>query len=164
MDTRTTGVLSSSARGPGPGQQGAQEAFSAARQDAYANIAIVFILLVSTQWLSQPIRSSVFQRHVNTYEEATVKEYSTLCMIPVVILYNLLCTLVPQKQVVTWVCVFYGLLFVFFGVYLTVFDLYENALLKQMADSETWSPTLFFYSAKMRRYFFICYFDKYYSW
>lgn len=96
------------------------------RLKAYANLAVAFTLIIATQWLAQPIRGAVFQRHVSPQEEAKAKEYSTIFMIPVVLVYSAVATVLDdQKSLIKWVCWFYGVCFICAAVYLVLLDLYE---------------------------------------
>ncbi|CAD7956161.1 unnamed protein product, partial [Amoebophrya sp. A120] len=94
---------------------------------AYSDLAVAFLLLIATQWLAQPVRSSAFQRHVSPAEESHAKEISTLVMIPTVLTYSVLASLLQnQKKLIFYVCVFYGVVFVLFATYLVYLDLHED--------------------------------------
>lgn len=96
------------------------------RLRAYSNLAVAFTLLIATQWLAQPIRGTTFQRHVSPQEEASAKEYATIAMIPVILVYSALATLLDnQKKLIKWVCWLYGVYFVLSAVYLVLLDVYE---------------------------------------
>ncbi|CAD7941352.1 unnamed protein product [Amoebophrya sp. A25] len=111
---------------------------SAGRTKAYSNLAVAFLFLIATQWLAQPIRSSAFQRHVSPSEESHAKELSTLFMVPVVLLYSIVASVInDQASLINYVSIFYGLAFLFFALYLAYLDVHDESNAMSVGDRTT---------------------------
>jgi hypothetical protein len=97
------------------------------RHDVYVYLGYVYMLLIGTQWMSMPIRSAAFQRHVSAQEEAWAKSYSTVVMVPVVLLYNIFTTVLKKpEKLVSIVCNCYAVFFLFMSFYLGYLDVHEE--------------------------------------
>ncbi|CAD7942344.1 unnamed protein product [Amoebophrya sp. A120] len=89
---------------------------------ALRRIAFVFLLVTGTQWLGAALRTPIFQEYVSVEAERVAREYSIWSIIPMILVYNVLTSLVRPQVLVYRICYGYAIVLLLLALYVAVLD------------------------------------------